>query len=217
MGRREHDYPPETGIVPHGSAVVTGVPGVGKDWNLNLAMKTGSIPEGVQVVGLGNELLAYLQYMQVTGENQNKDGIRSLDPIEVDNGIRIVAPVALYNGFAAHKSVILNAHIVYNNGDRLVSLADMYQHLGATNYIFIYDDPRKIHKRRRELGRSRLRETPDEIDYHQTVAFEETRRVAEATGAGLIMFVNERRHRELNMSSMAFVGRRLTAATTRII
>lgn len=217
MGRREHGYPPETGIVPHGTAVVTGVPGVGKDWNLNLAMRSGSIPRGVRVVGLGGELLSHLKYMRVaTGDNQTRDDIRSLDPAEVDKGIRIVAPVSVYNAFAADESVILNAHIVYKQGDKLVSLADMYQGLGAINYVFIYADPRKIYKRRREMSRRRLSETTDEIDHHQTVALQETVRVAHATGAGFTLFVNEPSHRDLNMSNMRFVGNRLTRATTRI-
>jgi adenylate kinase len=152
--------------------LVTGVPGAGKNHNLKLAQQRGMIPSNVRIVGLGDLLRNELRRDGV--QVASKDAIRTLDPQVVDLGIRKVVHDVVERAADSQNPHIIIGHLVYKQGDELVSLLDLYQEFGdqIRGVIDVMGYPEDIYDQRRKGTRNRLLETPDQIAIHQNVVFD---------------------------------------------
>lgn len=179
--------------------LITGVEGVGKDYYLTELKKSGSIPESVKVVSIGTVLF---QYLKRSGQPvETKYDIRKLDPGFVDSGIRTVVQKATEG---ATGTVLLNAHVIYRQGDELVNNVPLYESLGPIHAIIdVMGYPDDIYDRRQKSSRRRSTETPDMIASHQLAEFESVLTLASSTAAELVPLMSRPRQLAPNLHHLA--------------
>ena len=194
---------PAVGEVIGDTTLIIGVPGGGKTHNTHLARKLGYLPSDMVIYNLGTLLGRDLRK---SGDlNGSKDLIRILAPDVVDRRIRIVAPKVVERAFVSPHPHGIICQPVYVQGEELVSLEDLYRdQIGKVRRIVLYmSHPDDIIERRKKGPRSRLVESADRVEAHQSAMAEVGIRLADGQDIEVIPYMSRPRLTPANLRHLA--------------
>jgi adenylate kinase len=177
--------------------VLTGVSGSGKDYLTSRASEHSLIPERVHPFSFGQELFKIAQehYPIV----QTRDDLKTkLTQEEVRGEIS-----AVVSKLIRVQPALLNTHVVYRQGESLVSNPDIEEELLASHYVYVRAEPAQISEwREQDKSRNRPAETVNQIGLHQEIALGVVAAIARHVGAEMITINNTQGHVTQNLSTI---------------
>lgn len=180
---------------------LTGVPGVGKGFYRTQLELRGEIPEGLGITSTGDELFDYFKKKpKQKGRKKvtTRDDLKYLSQEGMDEAFVGIVPRII-----ARAPVLLDSHVVtHRNGTELSVQKDFHLAIGGERFWHVVADPKIVAEQRaNDPSRQRVKETADQIDRHQTMSLEATRKIADELGAKMVVIENthSREQDEINI------------------
>jgi adenylate kinase len=177
--------------------VMTGVSGSGKDYLTGKVAQAGLMPERVRQFSFGQELfrVAQASYPEI----QTRDDLKTKLTQE-----QVRAEVSGVIGkLLEAQPALLNTHVVYRQGDSLVTNPDVEEELQASHYVYVRAEPAQIAEwRARDTSRVRPAETAAQIGLHQEIALGVVHAIAQQVGAEMITIRNHPDYADANLATM---------------
>jgi adenylate kinase len=155
------------------------------------------MPEEVRPFSFGQELFKIVQehYPVV----RTRDDLKAkLSQEEVRGQIS-----AVVSRLIQVQPVLLNTHVVYRQGESLVTNPDVEDELRASHYVYVRAEPAQIVEwRERDTSRNRPVESENQIGLHQEIALGVVNAIAQHVGAEMITIDNTQGHVTQNLATM---------------
>lgn len=166
---------------------LTGVPGVGKGFYQEQLHQRGEMPSGLRITSMGSELLSYFAGKYAGVRSFTRDDIKYLTQGELEEGLEGVIPRVI-----AQMPLLLDSHIVtHRGGNVLESQEPIHVRIRSERFIHVCADPKLVAEQRAsDSSRNRVQEKASDIDRHQTMSLEATRRLAGKLGAEMVEIWN---------------------------
>lgn len=177
--------------------VATGVSGCGKDYLIGRLVSAGLMPKRVSVFSFGQELFRVAQ--AAYPEVRTRDDLKTkLTQEQVRAEISVVISKLL-----GAQSALVNTHVVYRQGDSLITNPDVEEELQASRYIYVKAEPAQIAEwRTRDTSRARPAETVTQIGLHQEIALGVVQAIAQHVGAEMTIVFNHPDHVDAGLAIM---------------
>lgn len=168
-------------------ATLTGVPGVGKGFYQKQLHQRGEMPSGLRITSMGSELLAYFASKYAGVRSFSRDDIKYLTQADMDKAFE-----GIVGNVIAKAPVLLDSHVVtHREGTILASQEPVHLKIRSERFLHLCAEPKLIFEQRMtDTSRSRVNETISDIDRHQTMSLEATRRLAGKLGAEMVEIWN---------------------------
>lgn len=90
----------------------------------------------------------------------------------------------------ASQPAVVASHVAYKQNGSIQINPHIDRYVQFSRYIYIWSDPEEIYQRRLFSSRKREPESIDDIYIHQQIAYNATRTIAKALGAGFVLVNN---------------------------
>lgn len=163
-------FNPETNMNLHNRlAVVTGLPGCGKDFLLDKVFQERPLFESnIQMFHFGEILFEKLKTLKTELQFQSADRDDIRDTLTQDQISGAILNVA--GKIVAEQPGVINTHLIYRQKSSLVINPDIISVLNPKLIIFIKANSRDIYEWRTVSERNRDLESKEYIDFYQDIA-----------------------------------------------